>query len=197
MKFRKSKKKKNNCKNIQKNAYSYILSNKCVLSQKSISIVLPIDIDLYPMNLILKSINNILNLNHDNTLYLVYNTKSPNVNGNNILFIKFNFTNIYSAYNLIIEWSNDDYITFLSPGDFLIPETYDIYQIYHLKRIDSLKKLYINEKEHLSETGIYDLKNNIPNNINIVYDTIYKISLLKDNKIDLLILFIQNQFLIC
>ena len=181
-----------NSKSISLFNYTNIFNNICNLSIKKIGIVLPYDSELHSKDALLKTVENILNLNHNFSLYLVYNKEFPEVKSQNIIFRKLPFTQIFSVYNSILNLSEDDYISFITPGDFLKPEIYDfldyteehdIYQIYHLRKHNSSNDTYIDFENHLSSVGIYNLYERIPKNNYVVYDKIYKVSFLKENNI--------------
>ena len=177
-----------------------LMKNKNEIYFKKLAIVLPIDSEIYKKQLIYNSLRTILSLNYNYSLYLIYNKKCPKINKrDNILFIKDFFNNIYTAYNLILDSINDydyDYINFLTPGDLLKPSTFDfldyidnhdIYQIYGFNRTSFYKKQLIKEQDCISNIKIYDFINKLPNNNYIIYDKIYRISLLKKYNIKFII----------
>ena len=170
-------------------------------SIKKLVIALPFDSEIYTKKLIYKTLITIENLNYNYTLYLIYNKKRPKISKiKNIVFIQKDFNSIFMAFNLILDEINDydyDYITFLTPGDILKPTTYDfleyledhdIYQINELtKATFYYEKIPIKENNYTLNISIYDFNNRMPNNNCVVYDKIYKISLLKANNINFII----------
>jgi len=173
----------------------FIKKNKT--SIKKLAIALPIDSEIYKKRFIYKTIKTIENLNYNYTLYLIYNKKKPKFSHKkDIVFIQKDFNSIYNAFNLILDEINDydnEYITFLTPGDLLEPTAYDFleniedHDIYQINNVD--KSIIFYEKEPIKvynytlNISIYDFKNRLPNNNYAVYDKIYKISLLKINNI--------------
>ena len=68
-----------------------------------------------------------------------------------------------------------------STYDFLdYIEEHDIYQILELNK--TFEDKFIKYQKNNSKMIIYDLINKIPNNNHVIYDKIYKISLLKKKK---------------
>ena len=177
----------------------FIKKNKA--SIKKLVIALPFDSEIYNKKLIYNTLITIENLNYNYTLYLIYNKKRPKIfTIKNIIFIKKDFNNIFMAFNLILDEINDydyDYITFLTPGDILKPTTYDfleyieehdIYQINELtKATFCYEQIPIKEHNYTLNISIYDFNNRMPNNNYVVFDKIYKISILKDNYINFIV----------
>jgi hypothetical protein len=141
-------------------------------------------------------------LNYNYTLYLIYNKKRPKISKKkNIVFIQKDFNNIFMAFNLILDAINEygyyDYITFLSVGDILKPTTYDfleyiedhdIYQINELTKATFYdEQIPIKQLNYTLNVSIYDFNNRMPDNIYVVYDKIYKISILKINNIKFIV----------
>ena len=99
------------------------------------------------------------------------------------------FNNVATALNTVIDSINDyDYISFLTPGNVLLPSTYDflnnieehdIYQICEIKSVFH-EKAIIKDKNY-TNTTIYDFVNKMPDNNFVIYDKIYKTSMLKKN----------------
>ena len=178
---------------------SFIKKNET--SIKKLVIALPFDSEIYIKNLIYNTLLTIENLNYNYTLYLIYNKKRPKLSKNkNIVLIQKDFNNIFMAFNLILDEINAhdyDYITFLTPGDILNPTTYDfleyiedhdIYQISELtKDTFCYEKLPIKKHNFTLNISIYDFNDRMPNNNYVVYDKIYKISILKANNIKFIV----------
>jgi hypothetical protein len=170
-------------------------------STKKLVIALPFDSEIYKTKFIYNTLNSIVNLNYNYTLYLVYNKKRPKFSKKkNIVFIQKDFNSIFMAFNLILDSINGydyDYITFLTPGDFLKPTAYDFlenieeHDIYQINKKDKspfyYEKIPNKEYNYILNISIYDLNSRIPNNNYVVYDKIYKISLLKINNIRFII----------
>jgi hypothetical protein len=170
-------------------------------STKKLVIALPFDSEIYKTKFIYITLNSIVNLNYNYTLYLVYNKKRPKFSKKkNIVFIQKDFNSIFMAFNLILDSINGydyDYITFLTPGDFLKPTAYDFlenieeHDIYQINKKDKspfyYEKIPNKEYNYILNISIYDLNSRIPNNNYVVYDKIYKISLLKINNIRFII----------
>jgi hypothetical protein len=170
-------------------------------SNKKLVIALPFDSEIYPKKLIYNTLITIENLNYNYTLYLIYNKKRPKISKiKNIIFIQKDFNSIFMAFNLILDSINGydyDYITFLTPGDFLKPTAYDFlenieeHDIYQINKKDKspfyYEKIPNKEYNYILNISIYDLNSRIPNNNYVVYDKIYKISLLKINNIRFII----------
>jgi hypothetical protein len=182
--------------------YSKLNFNSCFIkinetSIQKLVIALPFDSEIYSKKLIYNTLGTIENLNYNCTLYLIYNKKKPKVSKiKNIVYIQKDFNSIYMAFNFILEEINDhdyDYITFLTPGDILKSTTYDflkyikehdIYQINELNKTTFYnEKIPKKEHNHTLNISIYDFNNNMPNNNYVVYDKIYKVSILKINNI--------------
>ena len=173
------------------NSSSQIKEN--IPSFRKLAIVLPIDSKRYKKRYIYSTLKNILKVNYNFTLYLIYNNKCPKISNKKIIFKRESFSNILTAFNIALNIiSNFDYIAFLFPGIFLTPKVYDflyfienhdIYQIYSLNREQNFKQMILEEKEFEYNFKNYDLINELPSNIALIYDKIYKVSLLKKNKI--------------
>ena len=164
-------------------------------SIKKLAIIFPIDSKIYQKRFIYGSLKNILNLNYDFRLYLICNCICPKVYDKKIIAKREIFNNILTAFNIGLNIvSNSDYIIFLTPGDFLTSKLYDfldfieehdIYQIYSysFNRAKNFKRMIFQEKDFSYKYKIFNLKNELPYNIDVIYDKIYKISLLRENKI--------------
>ena len=193
--------KSNNLQNYSNLILNTPFFKKNETSIKKLIIALPIDSEIYKKRLIYNTLKTIEKLNYNYTLYLVYNKKRPKFSKKkNIIFIQKDFNSIYMAFNLILDYINDydyDYITFLTPGDLLEPTAYDflenieehdIYQIHKTsKSTFYYEKIPIKEHNYTLNISIYDFNNRMPNNNYIIYDKIYKISLLKINSIKFII----------
>lgn len=169
------------------------MKNKNKISHKKLAIVLPVDSDIYKKKIIYNTLASIFSLNYNYSLFLIYNKKCPKITiKNNIILKKEFFNNVFTAFNLIIDSINNfDYITFLTPGDLLKPSSYDflnyieehdIYQIYGFNKTNLYEKKMIKE-ENYTNIRIYDFIKMMPNNNYVIYDKIYKISLLKNYNI--------------
>ena len=186
-----------------KNISNYI-QNKNFPSHKKLFIILPIDSDKYKKKYIYKTLRAIFNLNYNYSLFLVYNKKCPKIyKKKKNIFKMEGFNNILIALNTVIDSINDndyDYITFLTPGDFILPSTYDflnyieehdIYQILEIKKSVFHEKAIFNEKNYVNTT-IYDFMNIMPNNNFVINDKIYKISMLKKNNLKSIFMLLDN-----
>ena len=172
-----------------------LVKKKNKIFHKRLIIVLPIYSEMHKKKLIYKSLKSIFGLNYNYTLYIIYNKKCPKIKEKkNIVLIKKKFNCLSIALNKVlnlINYNEYDYITFLTPGDYLTPSAYDflyyieehdIYQIFELNKAFENKFKY--QDYNCSKMIIYDLNNKIPNNNYVIYDKIYKISLLKKQKIE-------------
>ena len=177
--------------------FSFMI-NKNDTALKKLAIALPVDFKIYKKKLIYNTLRTISSLNYNYSLYIIYNKKYPKiVNRSNIFLIKDTFNSVFTAFNLVLDSINDyDYITFLIPGVLLRPSTYDflnyiedhdIYQIYDLNKTSFYEKLQNKEQNNNSNKIIYNFINKMPNNNDIIYDKIYKITLLKNNNINFIV----------
>jgi len=188
---------KDNLQNYSNNSKSFpFMEDKNDSSFKKLAIILPFNSEIHKKKLIYNTLNTIFNLNYNNySLYLIYNQKLPKIfNKKNIIFIKEIFNSLLIAFNLILDLINVndyDYISFLTPGDLLNPSTYDfLYYIetHDIYQIPEMNKTVFYQKKNKEPNfnyniKIYDLIKRMPNNNNIIYDKIYKLSLLKKNNI--------------
>ena len=187
---------KDNLQNYSNDSQSFpFMKNKNDSSFKKLAIILPFNSEIHKKKLIYNTLNTIFNLNYNNySLYLIYNQKRPKIYKKNIIFIKEIFNSLLVAFNLILDLINDndyDYISFLTPGDLLNPSAYDF--LYHIEthdiyQIPEINKTFFYQKHNKEQnftynTKIYDLIKRMPNNNYVIYDKIYKLSLLKKNKI--------------
>lgn len=177
---------------------SFIKKENETSLKKKLAIALPIDSQIYKKKLIYKTLRSIFNLNYNYSLYLIYNNRYPKINEKkNIIIIKGFFNTVFTAFNLILDSINDYdyfYITFLTPGDVLKPSTYDfldyieehdIFQIYEFNK--TYEKNFIKIPNYNSSFRMYYYINQIPNNNYVIYDKIYKLSLLKNNSIKFIV----------
>ena len=165
--------------------------------QKKLAIVLPVDSDIQKKKIIYNTLRTIFKLNYNYSLFLIYNKKPPKIyNKKKVILIKVFFNDLITAFNSILNSINNfDYISFLTPGVLLKQSTYDfldyieehdIYQIYEFNKTSFYEKKMIRDQydNYTSKIRIYDFNNMMPKNNDIIYDKIYKISLLKDNHIN-------------
>ena len=151
-----------------------------------LNIVIPFDSNLHSIKHLNDTINSIPKSKDINTIVVSTNDLDQNIN-----YIKVDFKNIFSAYNIATSTIKEGYVLYIVPGDMislnesrllsLINKDYNIIQfnhnrkkpdgsIYHLSKLDTKDR-------------IIDGNKNIPNNMGCVYDKLYKVSFLKENKI--------------
>ena len=128
------------------------------------------------------------------TIYLIYNNEDLDLHNKNIIKIKEEFHYIFTAYNKILNLINGfEYISFLSQGDILKPNAYDfLYYVekYDIYQIAEYTKYFSNFNNKIGNNNnyiIYNLMDKIPINSHIIYDKIYNIELLRNNKINFII----------
>ena len=179
---------------FQKNNVEYTKSLLSKKSTKKLVIALFVDSEIHNNNLVNETINSILNLNNNYTLYIICNKICPIIHKNNIFIIKDFFIYLFTAFNSILNSINIikyDYITFLTPGDLVKPSTYDfldniedhdIYQISESNESTFIKKPF-NHQINNYTSYIFDFVIQLPNNTHNIHDKIYNISLLKNNNI--------------
>ena len=166
-------------------------------SFKKLAIALPVDSKIYKKKLIFDSLKTIFDLNFNYSLYIIYNRNCPKIKAKkNIFLIKMDFDSLSKAFNIVLDsinYNEYDYITFLTPGDLLLPSTYDflnyieehdIYQVLELNKMSAYEiKSIVEEQNYTLKKITYDLINEIPNNNYAIFDKIYKISILKKRNI--------------
>lgn len=182
--------------NIKNNTFPIKQNNKKLI--KKLAIVVTFDSEKDNKRLIYKTLNSILSLNYKYYfIYLIYNNDYfdfHNQNIINIISIKEEFNNVFSAYNKILKLINDfEYICFLSQGDILNPAAYDFleyvenYDIYQIGEYTKHFKIFNKKIENKINFTIYNFIDKIPNNSDVIYDKIYKIELLKNYSINFIL----------
>ena len=109
----------------------------------------------------------------------------------NINYIKADFNNIFSAYNKATAKIKQGYILYLVPGDVinvseynllsLINENYNIIQFNHDRKKPNGEIYHLNKLD--SYDTVFDGETTLPNNLNCVYDKLYKVEFLRNNNI--------------
>lgn len=152
-----------------------------------INIVIPFNKDSHSLAELDKTLQSIPKSNLFKYIVITTSKLREDIN-----YIKSDFKNIYSAYNIITKILSDGYVLYLVPGDIingnnllsLINEKYNIIQFNH-NRKKKTGEIYHLSKFDIGNT-IFDGISNLPPNMNCVYDKLYKVSFLKENNIKFL-----------
>lgn len=154
------------------------------------SIVIPYKNESLLLKTALNSISSLEVSNYDYEVVIVSESKMS-FDSSNISNIVCKFSTAFDAYNSAIDKISSDFVMFLLPGDFLYKEAlnsvdskYDIVQLQHSRVTEPLVSFTPYMKDSFkNKPGEYDLKTKLLHNKAILCDKIFKLSIIKENKL--------------
>lgn len=157
-----------------------------------LNVVIAFNPDLHNINNLINTLNSIPKINF--IKIVIISTQKIELFGyKDILFLTAKFKNIFSAYNQATVKLKEGYVLYLLPGDEIIQESeyflrelykssYNVIQYNHDRKKQNGEIYHLNKLDAINNTSFNGI-NNMPNNLNCVYDKIYNVQFLKSNNI--------------